>query len=122
VLFAGWLLPGAGHWLLGQKPRAVGFLLAVGLTFLVGLGLTRGHAVSPAAHPVALVAELPAGIAAIVPAALEVARGPVPESALSREVVSNLDLGMLFCMMAGLWNVLLVHDAWERAVERRTRR
>jgi hypothetical protein len=119
VLFAGWLFPGGGHFLLGQEGRGIAFFFAVVATFAAGLAITGGAAVSPAEHPVALVAELPAGLAAAAPAVLELVRGA--PTRLPEGVVANIDLGMLFCMMAGLWNVLLAHDAWERAVERRTR-
>ena len=39
VLFAGWLVPGAGHLLLGRRPQAVGFFLAVTLTYVLGMFL-----------------------------------------------------------------------------------
>lgn len=120
VLAAGWLFPGGGHFLLGQQGRAIAFFFAVVVTFAMGLFITAGSAVSPSEHPVALVAELPAGLAAIGPAVLEFVRG-APTEKLPQEVVSNIDLGMLFCMMAGLWNVLLAHDSWERAINRRLR-
>jgi hypothetical protein len=119
VLFAAWLVPGAGHFLLGRRLRGALFLVFVVATTAIGVAITSGAAVSPTDHPYALVAELPAGLVALVPAALEWLRAH--HEPLSDATIANLDLGMVFCMMAGLWNALLAHDAFDRALERRTR-
>ena len=115
-LLAGWLVPGAGHFLLGERARAAAFAAAVLGTFALGLAITGGNAVSWQEHPVAFVVEAPAGLATLVPVAIEVVRGQAV--ALADDKVKYLDLGLLFCMMAGLWNLLLAVDAYERAEER----
>ncbi len=33
----GWAVPGAGHWYIGERPRAAVIFVTVGLTFLAGL-------------------------------------------------------------------------------------
>ena len=120
VLFGGWLLPGLGHMMLGRKLRGALFLAFVVATSMLGNYLTGGAAISPVDHPYALIAELPAGMVALVPAAMDwfrtAHRDPLPDA-----LIANLDLGMVFCMMAGLWNALLAHDAFDRAIERRIR-
>jgi len=119
VLLAAWLVPGAGHYLLGQRGRGAAFFAAIVVTFAIGLAITGGSACSPSEHPVAFVAQVFAGLPALVPAALEYIRGAAAHSSrLSNAVVAVIDLGLLFTMIAGLLNLLLAEDAYERATRR----
>ncbi|GIW73030.1 MAG: hypothetical protein KatS3mg102_2572 [Planctomycetota bacterium] len=110
-LVLAWLVPGAGHWLLGQRWRGVSFFVLLVMTFAFGWGASAGHAVSLEHHPVAFWLQLPAG------GPMLLALGFAPGLAVPPpEVVARLDLALTFTMVAGLLNLLLVHDAWERAV------
>ena len=120
VLFAAWLFPGAGHALLGRRLRGALFFVFVVATALMGVAITGGNAVSPVDHPYALLAELPAGLVTLVPALAAWMRAAQAER-LTNAVIANVDMGLVFCMMAGLWNALLAHDAFDRAIERRRR-
>jgi len=40
---AAWLLPGAGHWLIGRKSKAILYFVTITLTFLIGLVLAEGR-------------------------------------------------------------------------------
>jgi hypothetical protein len=120
VLFAGLLVPGAGAWLLGRTGRGAAYFAALAGTFLVGLAVTKGHAVSWQDHPIILAVEAPAGLVALIPAIVDAVRG-VPGAKLPPEVVAMLDMGYLFCMVAGLLNLLLAVDCYERAGKRRAR-
>ncbi len=118
VLLAAWLVPGAGAWLLGRRARGIAYFLALGATFLFGLRITEGHAVSVREHPVVFAVELPAGIVALAPAISELLRDAGPPGRLPSHLVGTIDLGFLFCMVAGLLNLLLAADAYERATRR----
>jgi len=120
VLFAAWLLPGLGHMMLGRRLRGALFLSLVVATAIAGNYMTGGAAISPTDHPYALLAELPAGVVAPRARGDRLLHGAHREP-LTNDLIANLDLGMVFCMMAGLWNALLAHDAFDRAIERRTR-
>ena len=42
-LVAAWLVPGAGHWMLGQKQKAILYFTTITITFLIGVALARGR-------------------------------------------------------------------------------
>ncbi|RME76409.1 MAG: hypothetical protein D6776_01300 [Planctomycetota bacterium] len=143
VAIAAWVLPGAGHWWLGQRARAASFGLPLIALFVIALVISRGYAVSRTEHPLAFWLQLPAGASAFVGLALEPPTdGPAPsasgpaapwqrrllagsEAAVHApvvppdDVVAVMDLALTYSMAAGLLNLLVIHDAWERA-QRRT--
>jgi hypothetical protein len=49
LLFAAWLVPGLGHWLLGKRVRAVVFAVVVTASFLTGV-LLHGELAVPQQH------------------------------------------------------------------------
>ncbi len=170
-----WLVPGAGHALLGRYVRGASFFVAIVLTFAIGLGVSRGHAVSapPSVvvaavlvlaaaghllvaergrwasalalaagaylavrrlsadggddHPLASLAQVGAGLPALIPLALGwlAAAGEALAAAPARlpdAIAGTIDLGHLYTMVAGLLNLLVVHDAYERAAGLRPER
>ena len=42
-----WLIPGAGHWLAGQKERAIYIFLGVGSLFVLGIMLGSIYMIDP---------------------------------------------------------------------------
>ncbi len=131
LLFA-WLLPGAGHWYIGQRYKAGLFLVLILGVFVAGLAINTGSVnarpvgmlkycvafvtrdpawaatIDTGRHAVAFLLQactgLPAGVALISTSACE----EIPASKMS-------DFGMLLTLMAGSLNVLVMTDALYRA-------
>lgn len=128
IAIAAWLFPGAGHWKTGQRWRGAAFAVAVTLTYALGWAATDGHAVSTEVHPLAFAAQLFAGLPTAAALALNHARTPSAAAATvfgapvtPGPIVAWIDLGLVFTMTAGLLNLLLAIDAFERALKARER-
>jgi hypothetical protein len=114
-----WLVPGAGHLYAGHKVKGAGGLVFVLGLFLCGLWLSGGEAVSLRdrfGHPYAFLAQVGAG----GPTGLGLLISRKHHYPQSEEELRSLeytrgypdrDTGLLFTMIAGLLNLLLVHDA-----------
>ncbi|MEN8149052.1 MAG: DUF6677 family protein [Planctomycetota bacterium] len=114
VLIAGWLVPGAGHFLLGRRPQAVVFFLAVTATYLLGMFLADFTNVSPSRHPFYFAAYVFNGGETILATLLTTDLRPtrVPEMA----GVATKDIGIVYTAVASLLNIIIVMDAWGHAV------
>jgi len=67
----GWLVPGLGHWIVGQRRRALFFAVQIVGLFLAGLVLSDFRCVSPFdRHPIWAITQIPGGILTIVTAGL----------------------------------------------------
>ncbi len=108
VLVFAWILPGGGHWYVGQRVKGVIFCFIIVFMFVLGVLLTEGGCVNIGRHPYAFVLQAFQGGTAL--AALVLTAGAVesPASRLS-------DFGMLLTLVAGALNVLLMADALYRA-------
>jgi hypothetical protein len=130
ALLLAWLLPGAGHWYVGQRGKAVVFCFVLLALFLAGVLITEGGCVDFrfggvigsvtgraeadwGRHPYAFLLQGCAGGPAIVALAATSGRPEYPASKLG-------DLGMLLTLIAGALNVLLVADALYRSRPLRT--
>jgi len=123
-----WLIPGAGHYYAGHKLKGiVSAVLILGL-FVAGVGISKGECVSlrePDGHKFAFMGQIGAGLPTFLALAynhqklpglrpgyvdlLEETGGHTGEAYASH--LPNNDTGLLFTMIAGLLNLLLVHDA-----------
>ncbi|PYQ14950.1 MAG: hypothetical protein DMH00_00480 [Acidobacteria bacterium] len=132
-----WLLPGAGHFYLGKRGRAMVFFLVVLATFFLGL-LNDGHSyVADAQQPLTYLATL----ANLATGPLEflsrratyqrlVYRLPADENspealgllkAMRNKVRSVADeYGTTYLLTAGLMNMLLILDAFDIAIGRKS--
>jgi hypothetical protein len=124
----GFLVPGLGHVYLGKYFKGVvAFAFLIGL-YCSGLFITRGECVSldkERGHPYAFFAQvgcgLPTGLALLRSHAYEVRKFfggnpdlPEPDNVEDDSYVQRLprlDEGLLYTMIAGLLNLLLIHDA-----------
>lgn len=131
LLFA-WLLPGAGHWYIGQRTKAVLFCFILIAMFVLGVLLTEGGCVDirprgavkaalriavldfrgageidAGRHPWAFALQACNGAAAFAALLLSADRPEFPASKLG-------DLGLLLTLVAGALNVLLMADAFYR--------
>jgi len=122
------LIPGLGHVYLGKYFKGlVAFVFLLGL-YASGLFVTRGECISldrDRGHPFAFFAQvgcgLPTGLALLRSHTAEVRKwfGGENDLSLSDDVenaeyiarLPRLDEGLLYTMIAGLLNLLLIHDA-----------
>lgn len=104
-LIAGWLVPGAGHFLVRKWGR--GLLLAASILAMFVLGIAMQGKVYSSAHDIldvlGLVGDLGSGLLYIVTRAL----GLGADSAQ----VTTADYGTRFIVVAGLLNVIAAVDA-----------
>jgi hypothetical protein len=120
VVALGWLIPGAGHFLLGRRGRAAIILGAVVVPFVAGL-LMRGPLFQPGDASVdvlsrviqygGFIGDLASGILYI--GAKAFGYGP-PDIA-----AHAADYGSKFIVAAGLLNVLAMVDAYEIATRQK---
>ena len=113
----GWLVPGAGYIYLGQRRRGYIACLAIAGTFLVGVVLGGVGSIGPHYSKAWFVAQVLAGIPALVPTVMNV--GGIADalglSGAAGGVGKGIDLAQLYTGVAGLLNVLCVLDCLLRA-------
>ncbi len=104
-LIVGWLVPGAGHFLLRKWGR--GALLAVSILSMYGLGLAMQGQVYTSAHDIldmlCMAGDLCSGLLYFVSRALGLGADSVQ--------VTTADYGTRFLVVAGLLNVIAAVDA-----------
>ena len=113
-LIAGWLIPGAGHFLLGKWGR--GTLLAVSIIGMFALGIGMNGKLYANAHDVlellGLVGDLGNGLLYLASRALSLGADQVQ--------VTTGDYGTRFIVVAGLLNVISAVDAHNLRTGRKT--
>lgn len=115
IVFAAWLMPGAGHFLLGRWIRGFGILVAVAGLALTGCAM-RGNVFAyrpgDAFGMLGFLADAGSGVFYELARILE-RSGPDVSRAAG-------DYGTRFIAAAGIVNVLAMFDAYEIASRRRT--
>ena len=109
-----WLLPGAGHWWLGRRSKAVVFFVALIAMFAIGLGLGGRLFPFEPSEPLvflAAVANLWTGLPYFGAWSLGWGQGHV--------VAVTYEFGNAFLIVAGLLNALVVLDAHDVALGRK---
>ncbi len=116
ALILGWLIPGAGHWYLGHRGKAILFLSVLTLTFTIGFGMAECRNVSIGRHPWYFLGQsflgLPTVLGALVTDWVSTAYP------LNRPIPGE-DMGTLYTCVASLLNGLLFLDAYEIAERKR---
>jgi hypothetical protein len=104
AMLAGWLLPGAGHALLGRWRKGLFFLGLLSATYLVGLWIVGFRPVSWDENPFYYIGQYGSG------ATFALARLLGPEKSFPRLdlPVSWYDPGLLYVCVAGLLNLVVV--------------
>jgi hypothetical protein len=120
VAITGWLIPGGGFWLLGQRARAVTIGTTIIVMFMFGI-LIAGVRVVEAPPGVWQILQKPWFIGQFFtgPLAL-IAAWTSRELALSRwaDVISHArvaEIGTLYTAVAGMLNLLAIIDSTHRA-------
>ncbi|MBI4583086.1 MAG: hypothetical protein HY717_03575 [Planctomycetes bacterium] len=107
TVLAGWLIPGAGHWILGQRARAAILFAAVNATFWIGQYLGDFRPVNRAIHPIFFWGQVGNGLGTLVSNYLW-GEKRTPPPGVDRTLPPLLNTGILFTSIAGLLNLLLV--------------
>jgi TM2 domain-containing membrane protein YozV len=112
VLFA-FLVPGAGHFYLGRRARAVAFFGIVLFLFLVGLAVDGKLYTMEPGKPLTFLATI-ASMGLGLPYFIARAAGPFGD------VMSiTYEYGTAFALTAGLMNMLLILDSFDIARQRK---
>ena len=109
-----WLVPGAGHLLLGRRQKGLVFLLAVPAMFAVGVTLQGRVFPFEFGQPLvalAAVASRGVGLLAFATGWLDLGRGIV--------TAASYEYGNAFLIVSGLLNMLIVLDAFDVASGRK---
>jgi len=129
-----WVVPGAGHFYLGRRRRAVAFFCIVVVTFLLGLALNGRAYLADPEHPLTYLAtftnvalgplDLVQREATYDQLVWRLPPGPRRGVLLSRmrqKVNSpNNEYGTTFLLTAALMNILLILDAFDIATGRKS--
>ena len=106
VLIAGWLIPGAGHFLLRKWIRGTLLFLSIFLMFTIGIAL-QGKVYSPNTGELLdmlnFVGDLGAGLLYLVARVMDVGTAPIQ--------LATADYGTKFIVVAGLLNIVAAVDA-----------
>jgi hypothetical protein len=106
-----WLVPGAGHWMLGMRGRGAAMFFGIVLTFLIGVALGSVFQVNPdrpETHSFWYVLQLICGLPTI---AATFAQNALSQSAAVEIYGRGVDLGELYTRVAGLLNLMCILDA-----------
>lgn len=99
---AAWLLPGAGHALLGKWKKGLFFLAILGATWTAGMGLVGFRAVSFDDNPFYYVGQYGSGLMMLLSRVIS------PEKAVPRpDDPGWFDPGLLYVCVAGLLNLVV---------------
>ena len=110
VAVLAWLVPGAGHFYLGLRKRAILLFIAIELTFFIGLYIGSLRIVDPAESMFWFIPQILAGLNTIV--------ARLWSASLSNTVLiydSSYCMAVLYTGVAGLLNLLAVLDTLIRA-------
>ena len=122
---AAWLVPGAGHLVLGKRGRALIFFLTIVGAFVFGLSLS-GHLYWPTPDPAStfgfdlitvlwFFTQIGSGLCYGVSYLMGLGTGAIPQAAAS----PTFEYGNTFIILAGLLNYLVIHDAFDIAAGRK---
>ena len=103
-----WLVPGAGHLMLGRRQKGLVFLIALPVMFAIGLtleGRLPPFAFSDPLVGLAALANLGMGVPYFIAKALDLGQGVV--------TAASYEYGNTFLIVSGLLNMLVTIDAYD---------
>lgn len=109
LLLAGaWLIPGAGHFLLGRRARGIAFLALVAFSATVGAALHGNLFSIQPGHPLSVLATLAVVASGSPYFVLRTGLGYAGDPQ-----APGYEYGSVFLLTAGLMNLLLLLDVWD---------
>jgi hypothetical protein len=108
VCVVSWLVPGAGHLMLGRQQKAIIFFFTLTAMFVIGLALNGRLAAFDFSDPLvglAAVANLGMGIPYFIARGLDLGQGMV--------TAASYEYGNTFLIVSGLLNMLVAIDAYD---------
>ena len=119
AVLVAWLVPGAGHLVLGRYGRAALFFFTIVGAFVLGIAL-NGHLYWPTPDTTStfhvdlitvlwFFAEIGSGLCYLVSYAVGIGTAPIQQAAAS----PTFEYGNTFMFLAGLLNYLVIHDAFD---------
>lgn len=108
VCVVSWLVPGAGHLVLGRRQKAIVFFCVLNAMFAIGLALSGRLAAFDFSDPLvglAAIANLGMGIPYFIARAMDLGQGIV--------TAASYEYGNTFLIVAGLLNMLVAIDAYD---------
>ena len=114
LCLAAWIVPGAGHFWMGRRQKAVVFLLALPAMFLAGLllhGRVFPFELSEPLVALASIANVCAGAPWMIARLLDAGGGTV--------TAVTYEYGNCFLIVSGLLNFLVILDAYDIALGRK---
>ena len=108
VCVVSWLVPGAGHLMLGRRQKAMVFFVALTAMFAIGLALNGRLAAFDFSDPLvglAAIANLGMGIPYLIARVMDLGQGIV--------TAASYEYGNTFLIVAGLLNMLVAIDAYD---------
>lgn len=115
VAVSAWLVPGLGHVMLGRTRRALTFFVIVAVMFTLGLYLHGELFPLNKSEPLTFLAglaEIGVGLPFFAAKLLGMGSGEV--------TARSYEYGYTFCIVAGLLNMLIMLDAYDIAVGRKS--
>ncbi|MCC6681309.1 MAG: hypothetical protein IT445_10460 [Phycisphaeraceae bacterium] len=118
----GWLLPGLGHWLIGQRQRAVILCLAIGGLWLAGALIGGIGVFDRKEHKMWFLGQMlvaPSVVVDVAHESLATRYGPPlpnanPPAAFSPAYGRTQEQGLLYSALAGMLNLLAMVDVLYR--------
>ena len=107
--FLAWLVPGAGHWYLGQRSRGGVIFAAICATFLLGIVLSGLEMIDPQNAKAWFCAQLLCGTPTLISLLVQ------DQATTINEIYGRgVDLGQVYAGVAGLLNLLCILDVLDR--------
>jgi len=111
-----WLVPGAGHFYLGLRKRAVLLFIAIELTFFIGLYIGTVRIVDPAQSMFWFLAQILTGLNTIIAYLFSTTLpSSYPDATVTVIYDWSYNMAVLYTVVAGLLNLLAVFDTIIRA-------
>lgn len=106
-----WLFPGAGHWLIGEKKRAIVIAVCITALFAAGLYIGTIAVIDPVHDPISYYTQVPASPLVLYLNRLNIRLGS--DTPVGRLLVFGRpnEIGQIYCSVAGMLNLLCIFSA-----------
>ncbi|MBU0717790.1 MAG: hypothetical protein KJ749_06030 [Planctomycetes bacterium] len=110
-----WVLPGLGHWWIGERARGVIFFIVINATFWGGVAVSGLRStVQPRENGAWIAAQLCAGPQAFAALHLSNRMKQQPDEQLRKAMWPAATIGVVYVGVAGLLNLLVIVDVLAR--------